>query len=155
MNSIPIWHPGFCVLNPELDAQHILLLELGRELLHAIAFQSNSDESQLMLLRDIAGVARQHHAQEEEVLAANACPTLASIAAVHAAAQEMLDGMIADVQQKGADLDAVAEQISDWMHIHIHETDMPVRAFFRTSRAVPHATRNPIGHHAPSVTFLS
>jgi hemerythrin-like metal-binding protein len=141
MNSIPIWHPGFCVRNPELDAQHIVLLELGRELLRVIELVSNGDEHLLVLLRDIAEVARQHHEDEDEVLAANACPTRTSIAAAHAAAQEMLDGMIADVLQKSADLGVIAQQISGWMHIHIHETDMPVRAFLRQPRTLPQATR--------------
>jgi hemerythrin len=146
MNSIPIWHSGLCVRNPPLDAQHIIILELGRELLRVLELQPICEESVLVLLCDIAGVAHKHHVMEEEFLKANACPTLKSIVTAHSAVQDMLDGMIADVRQQSADLGALARQISAWMHVHIYETDMPVRAFLVMPRNLQRETGNEIGN---------
>jgi hypothetical protein len=89
-----------------------------------LELQPICEESVFVLLRDIAGAARQHHFTEEAFLKANACPTLTSIVTAHSAVQDMLDEMIADVRQQSADLDALAHQISAWVHAHIYETDI-------------------------------
>jgi hemerythrin-like metal-binding protein len=131
MNSIPIWHTDLCVRNPELDAQHITLMEICRELLCAIEFRPNCPEPVLVLLRDIAAVTRQHHKMEEAVLKANDCPTLMAIAVAHSEAQSMLDGMVAEAMQQSADHEVMVRKIADWNHSHLYETDLPVRAFLR------------------------
>ena len=131
MNSIPIWHTDLCVRNPELDAQHITLMEICRELLCAIEVRPNCPEPVLVLLRDIAAVTRQHHKMEEAVLKANDCPTLTAIAVAHSEAQSMLDGMVTDAMQQSADTEVMVRKIADWTNCHLYETDMPVRAFLR------------------------
>jgi hemerythrin-like metal-binding protein len=138
MHTLPIWTSDLCVRNPALDAQHIILLEIGRELLRAIECSSNCEEHLLVLLRDIAAVTRRHHVMEEAVLEANGCPTIDSIASAHSAAQAMLERTIADVHHGDADPSVLALQISDWMYVHIHETDMPVREFLRMPGETKH-----------------
>lgn len=138
MNTIPIWTSDLCVRNPILDAQHIILLEIGRELLRAIECSSDSDEHLVVLLRDIATLTRRHHVMEEAVLEANGCTTIDSIASAHSAAQAVLERTIADVHHGDAEPGVLARQISDWMYVHIYDTDMPVRAFLRMPRETGH-----------------
>ena len=120
-----------CVFNPELDAQHIMLLEFGREAIRTIENSPLSCEPLLVLLWDIAAVTRYHHEMEEAVLKANSCPTLPDIAVAHRAAQAKLDKMVSNVVHKSGDLAVFGSQVSEWMHTHIYETDLPVRDFLR------------------------
>jgi hypothetical protein len=71
---------------------------------------------------------------EELVLKANCCPTLREIADEHLAAREILDSLIANMPRKAAERSTLGSQLSEWMHIHIYDTDMPVRDFLRFPR---------------------
>lgn len=54
MPSLPFWTPRLSVGNALLDAQHITLLELSREMLRILADRPRNDEAIYVLLRDIA-----------------------------------------------------------------------------------------------------
>jgi hemerythrin-like metal-binding protein len=131
MIPLPAWHSDLCVRNPELDAQHITLIEICRELIFVAEFQPNCAELMLVLIQDIAGLTRQHHEMEETILKANGCPTLEAIAAAHLVAQAMIKGLVEDVSQQCVDHGAMVRRITDWTHDHFYVIDMPVRAFLK------------------------
>ena len=131
MNSMPIWHPGLCLFNPELDAQHITLLVLGSGLVDAIQTKPESDQHCLDLLRDIATLTRKHHALEEGLLEMNGCPTCLKVKELHARVSGMLAGMIEDIVQARVDRCALVQNITDWMRCHLNQSDMAVRRYLR------------------------
>ncbi|MCX7242073.1 MAG: hypothetical protein NTU86_16745 [Burkholderiales bacterium] len=128
---IPAWRPDLSVGNAKLDEQHIVLLELGRNLLRMLHGHAPRMDSVAFALQDIYTLCRQHDQDEEEVLRHNACPTLDEHIESHRATQETLAKLLADIAQHAIDEPELSRVITDWMAHHISENDLPVKQYLK------------------------
>jgi hemerythrin-like metal-binding protein len=131
MKSIPRWHPGLSVLNPQLDAQHITLMEVGRELVRVNASDPGTDEPILHLLRDLSSTLIAHHTLEEAVLEKNRFPAPEKIKASHATSSAVLDQLIDAALNNAIDRRVLPCKIAEWMTIHLIHTDLPVKEYLK------------------------
>lgn len=129
MTHIPAWSHALSVRNARLDEQHIVLIELSKEVVALIQRSPPTDAPILAVLREFADYARRHDALEESLLAANACPTLEAHRAVHRAAEAELDRWMEAAANQTLDRQALAVCFDNWMEHHLTETDMPVSAY--------------------------
>jgi hemerythrin-like metal-binding protein len=131
MKFIPIWHPGLSVLNPQLDAQHITLIEVGHELVRVNDSRRGTDEQIAHLLKDLSSILIAHHALEEAVLEKNDCPSLCEIKTFHLASRAMLNKLIEDARDHSIDRLGLPDKVAEWMTIHLIDTDMPVKKYLK------------------------
>ena len=131
MKSIPVWHVGLSVRNPDLDVQHITILETCRDLVASAATQPRCPERVLALLQDVAALVRHHHAFEEGVLESHGCPTLAEVVDHHKSVQAMLDSLVRDADHQSTDFECLSHSITEWAWSHLHERDMPLKAYLK------------------------
>ena len=129
MTHIPEWSYALSVRNARLDEQHIVLIELSKELVALVRRAPATDAPILDVLREFAAYARRHDALEESLLAANACPTLEPHRAVHREAEAELDRWIEAAANQTLDRKALAACFESWMEHHLTETDMPVSGY--------------------------
>lgn len=125
----PAWSHALSVRNARLDEQHIILMELSNELLELARSASSTDAAILQALTEFTDYARRHDALEEDLLAANACPTLEAHRAIHRAAEAELAGWMAAAATDTVDRKALAACFESWMAHHLTETDMPVKGY--------------------------
>ena len=128
-HAIPVWAHGLSVGNPTLDAEHILLLELGRTLLELLHEDPVNPEQVLAYLEDIARTAAAHEAAEERILEANRCPTLEAHREDHRRSRATLAGLLRDAANGALHPETTTRLISEWMGHHVVETDLPVRQY--------------------------
>ena len=134
MNStLPIWHPGLSLFNPELDAQHITLLELGNGLVDSVEFFLEADQHCLDLLRDISSLTSRHQAIEEALLEKNCCPMYVDIKAEHAKTNAMFASLIEDAVNSRIEHVALVKNMTNWVRCHLTQSDMAVRQYLRAS----------------------
>ena len=131
MNSIPVWSPDLSVGNAKLDEQHITLLELGRHLLAEFDAGPTSSADIVALLQDILNLATRHDAAEEELLAANDCPTLAEHQAEHRQKHARLTQLMRQAATGELNKAEAAKVIADWMGHHLSGCDWPVREYLK------------------------
>lgn len=129
MSHIPPWSHSLSVRNARLDEQHIILIELSKELIELVARGPATDEPIHALLKEFADYARRHDELEEGLLAANNCPTLAEHRQVHRAAEAELDRWMASASTESLDRKALVAYFQHWMEHHLTETDMPVSGY--------------------------
>ncbi|KJA10049.1 hypothetical protein RP29_13385 [Acidovorax temperans] len=129
MPNIPKWSHSLSVRNPRLDEQHIILIELSKELVELVARGPSTDEPIHRLLKEFSDYARRHDELEEGLLAANDCPTLAEHRRVHRAAEAELDRWMASASTESLDRKALVAYFQGWMEHHLTETDMPVSGY--------------------------
>lgn len=131
MNDIPVWSPDLSVGNAKLDEQHITLLELGRHLLAEFEAGPASSADIAALLQDILTLAARHDAAEEELLAANGCPSLAEHQAEHRAKHARLTELMRQAAAGKLNKTEAAKVIADWMGHHLTGSDWPVREYLK------------------------
>ncbi|MFZ2296377.1 MAG: hemerythrin family protein [Polaromonas sp.] len=129
----PIWAPGLSVGNAKLDEQHIMLLELGKHLLNLVKNDSSSHEEIQAVLKDIAGLAREHDEMEEAVLEENECPSLAEHKRVHEAARTELDGLLRDASRNIVDKAVLTRVITEWRSHHVSKYDLLVKDYMKAN----------------------
>lgn len=128
---IPVWSPDLSVGNAKLDEQHITLLELGRHLIAEFEAGPTASEDLAALLQDILTLANRHDAAEEELLAANDCPTLAEHRAEHRSKQARLEELMQQAVDGSLNRALATQLIIDWMSHHLSESDWPVRDYLK------------------------
>lgn len=131
------WSPALSVGNAELDAQHIILLEIGRDLLELLVQSRSSPQHLCSLLNDFFVISNQHNALEENILARNGCPSLAEHRAAHQQAQSYLQVALDEAQTGCLDQAHLRHALSDWMQHHLSEMDLKVKQFLHYQP--PHA----------------
>lgn len=129
MSHIPQWSHSLSVRNARLDEQHIILIELSKELVALVARGPSSDLPICDLLKEFADYAKRHDELEEGLLAANDCPTLAEHRQVHRSAEAELERWIEAASTESLDRKALVAYFQGWMEHHLTETDMPVRGY--------------------------
>jgi hemerythrin-like metal-binding protein len=129
MSHLPQWSHVLSVRNARLDEQHIILIELSKELLALLQQAPPTDAPILAALREFADYARRHDELEEGLLAANGCPTLAQHRATHRAGEAALERWMSEAASDTLDRRALAIALDAWMAHHLTETDMPVKAY--------------------------
>lgn len=142
----PIWAPGLSVGNAKLDEQHIMLLELGKHLLSLIENDSSSHEEIQAVLKDIAGLAREHDEMEEAVLEENGCPSLTEHKRLHEATRAELDDLLLDASRNIVDKAVLTRVITEWRSHHISKYDLLVKDYMKAnSPAVSPSTGDELG----------
>ena len=129
MPHIPQWSHTLSVRNARLDEQHIVLIELSKELIALVRRAPSTDEPILQALREFADLARRHDELEEGLLAANGCPTLDEHRAIHRLAEAELDRWMVAAASESLDRKALIDGLDGWMAHHLTETDMPVKGY--------------------------
>lgn len=129
MPHIPQWSHTLSVRNARLDEQHIVLIELSKELIALVRRAPSTDEPILQALREFADLARRHDELEEGLLAANGCPTLEKHRAIHRLAEAELDRWMVAAASESLDRKALVDGLDGWMSHHLTETDMPVKGY--------------------------
>jgi hemerythrin-like metal-binding protein len=129
MSHIPQWSHSLSVRNARLDEQHIILIELSKELVALVARGPSSDLPIGDLLTEFSAYAKRHDALEEGLLAANNCPTWLEHQKVHRAAEAELERWIAAASAESLDRKALVAYFEGWMEHHLTETDMPVMGY--------------------------
>ena len=129
MPHIPQWSHTLSVRNARLDEQHIVLIELSKELIGLVRRAPSTDEPILQALREFADLARRHDELEEGLLAANGCPTLEEHRASHRLAEAELDRWMVAAASESLDRKALIDGLDGWMAHHLTETDMPVKGY--------------------------
>lgn len=131
------WSPALSVGNADLDAQHIILLEIGRDLLELLHDGRASQQHLWSLLSDFLVISRHHDALEESILADNHCPSLSEHRAAHARAQEHIQTALLEAQEHCLQQEHLRYALTDWMKHHLSEMDLKVKPFLRHH---PHAS---------------
>jgi hemerythrin-like metal-binding protein len=129
MPHIPQWSHTLSVRNARLDEQHIVLIELSKELMALVRRAPPTDEPILQALREFADLAGRHDELEEGLLAANGCPTLEEHRAIHHLAEAELDRWMVAAASESLDRKALMDGLDGWMAHHLTETDMPVKGY--------------------------
>lgn len=129
MSAIPIWNYSLTVGNAELDAHHIMLFELGRDLVEALKAKSSTHERIHDLLKDVTMLSQKHDDVEEQILAQNLCPTLSEHKELHKASRAKLTRFLMPASQNQTDRQALAQAVTDWMSHHLSENDLRVKEF--------------------------
>ena len=129
MHYVPQWSHALSVRNARLDEQHIVLIELSKELIALVKGAPPTDAPILQALREFADLARRHDELEEGLLAANGCPTLDEHRAIHRLAEAELDRWMATAASESLDRKALVDGLDGWMAHHLTETDMPVKGY--------------------------
>lgn len=129
MSHIPQWSHSLSVRNARLDEQHIILIELSKELIELVARGPSSDLPIHDLLKEFSDYAKRHDELEEGLLAANDFPTLAAHRRVHRVAEAELERWMASASTESLDRKALVAYFQEWMEHHLTETDMPVRSY--------------------------
>lgn len=129
MASIPKWFPIASVGNPKIDEQHIVLLELGRNLLASLETNSAISLHIHDILSDIVNQFQERIVLEERILQANACPTLDEHRLEHRKSIESFTSLLSDASQGRCERATVVKVINDWMNHHILENDLPVARY--------------------------
>jgi hemerythrin len=129
VSSIPKWLPIATVGNPKLDEQHIVLLELGRNLLVSLETDSANSLTIRDILLDIVNQFQRHILLEEQTLEANACPTLEEHRLEHQKSMASFSRLLLDASQGLCERSTVVEVINEWMTHHIFENDLPVTQY--------------------------
>ena len=129
MPHIPEWSHTLSVRNARLDEQHIVLIELSKELIALVRRGPSTDAPILEALREFADLARRHDELEEGLLAANGCPTLDEHRAIHRLAEAELDRWMVAAASESLDRKALIDGLDGWMAHHLTETDMPVKGY--------------------------
>jgi hemerythrin-like metal-binding protein len=132
MTGIPKWLPTASVGNPKLDEQHIVLLELGRSLLAALATRSANSLLVRDILSDIVNQFQEHIVLEEQTLEVNACPTLDEHRVEHQNSINRFAKLLGDASQGQCESSTVVEVIKDWTNHHIFENDLPVTRYMHS-----------------------
>lgn len=127
----PDWHSDFSVGQPELDEQHIVLLELGRQLLYALDSGTHTDQHLQDILRDLVGLSAHHDRAEEAILAANGYPDLTAHRAAHATTQTKLEALLRRSLQGELNKPELATEITAWLDHLFEEIREPVREFLK------------------------
>ncbi len=130
---IPDWTPELSVGNPHIDAQHRLLVVLGRQVMELLdAPQADSGRFQ-QLINDIADAMRRHFETEEAVLAVNCCPALAEHRARHDQYIERMAELLFDGSNGDNDQAGLARLIHELVVEHVVEQDLPLKAYMKPS----------------------
>ena len=129
MPHIPQWSHTLSVRNARLDEQHIVLIEMSKELIALVKRAPPTDAPILDALREFADYARRHDELEEGLLAANGCPTLEEHRATHRLAEAELERWMAAASGESLDRKALVLCFEAWMAHHLTETDMPVKGY--------------------------
>jgi hemerythrin len=128
---IPDWTPSLSVGNAKLDEQHLTLLEIARHLLSLLDKQAPHNEEIHIVLKDFAGLSREHDATEEKILEENECPSLAEHKMAHAAARAALDEMLLSASQNLLDKAILVRALGEWKIHHICECDLPLSMYMK------------------------
>jgi len=132
--ELPHWSPALSVGNAKLDEQHIVLLEMGRNLLDGLVELPAALPRILIELEDLLLASLEHDAAEEHILAANGCPTLSDHRLSHTANRHRLERLLDAARQGDLDVAALRQAIQGWMHHHVNEYDLPVKAYMTPTR---------------------
>lgn len=125
------WTEELSVGNSLIDAQHQSLLKLGR-LARDLAENPNaSRESLHAVLNNIATESIRHFDDEERIMAANGCPTLAEHREAHAALLEELAEFLFQASEKATAFDKqwLADFVNKLVVGHVLTMDVPNKAF--------------------------
>lgn len=144
MPSLPLWTPQLSVRNATLDAQHITLLELNRELLRVLDDKPETDGPIYVLLNDFATSFRKHLAYEEQLLEANHCPDFIAHREEHRKILAVLDGYLACAHTNCCNRAQLAQAARHWMEHHLCESDLPLRDYMKD------ATQQDAAHAEPA-----
>lgn len=126
MPFLPTWTPHLSVGNAMLDAQHITLLELSREMLRILADRPRNDEAIYALLRDIAQCYESHGELEEQVLAVDGSAALYEHRRRAELIRTELREQLASAKENTTDRTALAAAVGAWIDHHIGELRSPL-----------------------------
>jgi hemerythrin-like metal-binding protein len=129
--KIPKWSPSLSLGNPELDAQHIALLEFGRHLLSLVKTAPYPKDQVRLAFQDLIDLSRKHDELEERILEANACPTLSEHKLAHETSRVVLTDLLLHAPHNKLDATVLAHAVADWMSNHISENDLPVKEYLK------------------------
>ena len=129
LSHMPQWSHTLSVRNARLDEQHIVLIEMSKELIALVKRAPPTDAPILEALREFADYARRHDELEEGLLAANGCPTLSEHRAIHRRAEAELERWVLAAASESIDRKALVSCFEVWMAHHLTETDMPVKGY--------------------------
>jgi len=130
---LPHWRPALSVGNAKLDEQHIILLEMGRNLLDTLMAPLQECHRLVGDLEDLLAESLEHDRYEEHILAVNGCPSLEHHHLSHERARALLTQLLGQVRTGEFDADALSQAIVDWMQHHIGEFDIPVKSYMKAT----------------------
>lgn len=128
------WSPALSVGNADLDAQHIILLEIGREMIELLDRGGMAQQRLWSLLNDFFVISSHHDALEESILSDNGCPSLLEHRAAHAQAREHIHAALCQAAQLCLDQAHLRHALTDWMNHHLSEMDLKVKQFLHHPR---------------------
>lgn len=125
------WSPALSVGNADLDAQHIILLEIGRDMIELLDHGGAAQPRLWSLLNDFFVIANHHDALEEKVLAANGYPSLPEHRAEHVRAREHIHTALCEAAEQRLNQGRLRQALMNWMHHHLSEMDLNAKPFLR------------------------
>lgn len=128
-HRLPHWRPALSVGNADLDAQHIVLLEMGRNLLDSLDETPPALGRAIGELDDLLSASLEHDTEEERILASNGCPSLDAHHLSHTITRARLKVLLDNARQGQVDAPALRHALLGWMQHHIGEFDLPVKAY--------------------------
>lgn len=133
------WSPALSVGNADLDAQHIILLEIGREMLELLDRGGAAQQRLWSLLNDFFVISSHHDALEESILAENDCPSLPEHRAAHSQAKAHIHAALCEAAEQRLNHAHLRQALMDWMSHHLSEMDLKVKPFLRHHEHQPEA----------------
>lgn len=143
MQRLSPWSSALSVRNAQLDAQHIVLIELATELIARLTSGNAKSQTISDLLTDFVDSLRQHDALEEVILIQNGYPHFQEHVQTHRNTEAELLQWLERVRSAVYDRTALITQLSQWVQHHLIEMDMPVVGYLGKKSHPPHASALP------------
>lgn len=133
------WSPALSVGNADLDAQHIILLEIGREIIELLDRAGMAEQRLWSLLNDFFVISSHHDALEERILAQNGCPNLLAHQAAHTQTKEHIHIALCEAAEHCLNPAHLRYALIHWMGHHLSEMDLEAKPFLRHRACPPEA----------------
>lgn len=128
--GISVWSPSLSVHNAVLDHQHIVLLELSRELWCLLSESPRTTVLLIDLLADLAGCYELHHATELQILNSVDSSWLANYRENALFTHAQLRWYLSQAQRNELDRNGLRRVVQEWIEPHLltseaHEAARP------------------------------
>ena len=131
VSSVPFWSDEYAVGNEWLDEQHRKLLEIGGKACRVFAAPTVNSADFRDLLCDFAEALKAQLAFEEETLARNNYPYLASHLAAHNAIRVSVAKFLCKADNRPFYRNELLKLIADFTNNHVLATDMACKDYLQ------------------------
>lgn len=122
---IPVWSPDMSVHNAMLDHQHIVILEISRQLWCLLSESPRPTGLAVDLLTDLAGCYQRHHDAEARMLEPRDSSLLTNYREDALSTCAQIRWHLAKAQKNELDREGLRRALCEWIESHLLATSVP------------------------------